>query len=156
RSNCQWRLGPGAAYGGRMPTAIVTGASRGLGLALAEALAGRGWRVVVDARDADALERAWAGIPNVTAVPGNPADGAHRRPLVAPARGPLDLLDNTAGVRGPSPQPPLADYPLDELRRVYEINVVAPLALVQTALPHLVPAARILNVTSDAAVEPYQ
>jgi NAD(P)-dependent dehydrogenase (short-subunit alcohol dehydrogenase family) len=139
-----------------MPTAIVTGASRGLGLALAGALAGRGWHVVVDARGAEALERAWATTPNVTAVPGNLADVAHRRTLVAAARGPIDLIVNNASVLGPSPQPALADYPLDELRRVYEINVVAPLALVQAAIPRLAPGARILNVTSDAAVEPYE
>jgi NAD(P)-dependent dehydrogenase (short-subunit alcohol dehydrogenase family) len=139
-----------------MPTAIVTGASRGLGLALGRALAGRGWRLVVDARGADALEHAWVGTPNVTALPGNLADLAHRRKLVDAARGPVDLLVNNASVLGPSPQPALAEYPLDQLRRVYEINVVAPLALVQTALPHLAVDARIVNVTSDAAVEPYE
>jgi NAD(P)-dependent dehydrogenase (short-subunit alcohol dehydrogenase family) len=139
-----------------MPTGIVTGASRGLGLALARALVGRGWRVVVDARGAEALDRAWAGAPNVTIVPGNLADVAHRRALVAAAGGPIDLLVNNASVLGPSPQPPLAGYPLGELRRVYEINVVAPLGLVQAALPQLAPGARILNLTSDAAVEPYE
>jgi NAD(P)-dependent dehydrogenase (short-subunit alcohol dehydrogenase family) len=139
-----------------MPTAIVTGASRGLGLALGRALAGRGWRLVVDARGAEALERAWAGTPNVTAIPGNLADVAHRRALVAAAAGPIDLLVNNASVLGPSPQPAVAAYPLDELRRVYEINIVAPLALVQAALPHLAPGARIVNVTSDAAVEAYE
>jgi len=139
-----------------MPIAIVTGASRGLGLALAGALAEHGWRVVVDARGAEALEGAWAGTPSVTTVPGNLADVAHRQALVAAAAGPIDLLVNNASVLGPSPQPALADYPLDELRRVYEINVVAPLALVQAALPHLAPGARIVNVTSDAGVEPYE
>ena len=139
-----------------MPTALVTGASRGLGLALARALGERGWSVVVDARGAEALEQAWAAVPNVTAVPGNLADVAHRRALVAAADGPIDLIVNNASVLGPSPQPALAHYPLDELRRVYEINVVAPLALVQAALPQLAPRARILNITSDAAVEPYE
>ena len=139
-----------------MPTAIVTGASRGLGLALARELVERGWRLVVDARGAEALEREWSGIAGVVAVPGNLADFAHRRSLVAAAGGAIDLLVNNASVLGPSPQPALADYPLDELRRVFEINVVAPLALVQTALPFLAPRARILNVTSDAAVEPYE
>jgi NAD(P)-dependent dehydrogenase (short-subunit alcohol dehydrogenase family) len=139
-----------------MPTAIVTGASRGLGLALARALAQREWRIVVDARHAEPLDREWADTPGVTAIAGNVADVAHRRSLVAAAGGPIDLLVNNAGVLGPSPQPALADYPLDELRRVYEVNVVAPLGLVQTALPHLAPGARIVNVTSDAAVEPYE
>jgi NAD(P)-dependent dehydrogenase (short-subunit alcohol dehydrogenase family) len=139
-----------------MATAIVTGASRGLGLALGRALVERGWRLVVDARGAEALEREWADAPGVTAVPGNLADVAHRRALVDATGGAIDLLVNNASVLGPSPQPALADYPLDELRRVFEINVFAPLALVQAALPHLAPGARIVNITSDAAVEPYQ
>ena len=139
-----------------MPTAIVTGASRGLGLALGRALAQRDWRLVVDARHAEPLGREWATTPNVTAIAGNVADVAHRRALVAAAAGPIDLLVNNASVLGPSPQPALVDYPLDELRRVYEVNVVAPLGLVQAALPHLAHGARIVNVTSDAAVEPYE
>jgi NAD(P)-dependent dehydrogenase (short-subunit alcohol dehydrogenase family) len=139
-----------------MPTAIVTGGSRGLGLALGRALVERGWRLVVDARGAEALEHEWSGTPAVTTVSGNLADVAHRRALVTAAGGPIDLLVNNASVLGPSPQPALADYPLEELRRIYEINVVAPLALVQAALPYLAPGARIVNVTSDAAVEPYE
>jgi len=137
-----------------MPTAIVTGASRGLGLALARELAQRGWRLVVDARGDAALQEAWADTPGVVAIPGDVADPGHRRDLVT-AAGSIDLLVNNASVLGPSPQPALSDYPLDELRRVYELNTVAPLALIQDALPSLAPGARILNVTSDAAVEPY-
>jgi NAD(P)-dependent dehydrogenase (short-subunit alcohol dehydrogenase family) len=140
-----------------MPTAIVTGASRGLGLALARALAQRGWRLVVDARGADALEAAWAGDPDVvTAVPGDVADAAHRRALVAAAGDTIDLLVNSASVLGPSPQPPLAEYPPDELERVLRVNVVAQLALFQEALPRLAAGARVVNVTSDAAVEAYE
>jgi NAD(P)-dependent dehydrogenase (short-subunit alcohol dehydrogenase family) len=139
-----------------MRTTIVTGASRGLGLALGRALAERGWRLVVDARGAAALEEAWAAVPNVTAIAGNLADVRHRRALVAAAGPRIDLIVNNASVLGPSPQPALADYPLDELRRVFEINVVAPLALVQEALPRLAADARVVNLTSDAAVEPYE
>jgi NAD(P)-dependent dehydrogenase (short-subunit alcohol dehydrogenase family) len=139
-----------------MPTAIVTGASRGLGRVLSKALAGRGWDLVVDARGADALSSTWTHEPRVTAISGDVTDPAHRRALVEAARGPIDALVNNASVLGPSPQPPLREYPLDELRRVYEVNVVAPLALVQFALPRLAPGARILNVTSDAGVEPYE
>jgi NAD(P)-dependent dehydrogenase (short-subunit alcohol dehydrogenase family) len=153
-----------------MPVAIVTGASRGLGLALARSLSERGWRLVVDARGEEALTQAAAslrgsansaadaasdGVP-VTAVAGDVADPAHRDALVQAAGERIDLLVNNASLLGPSPQPPLADYPLDELRRVYEVNVFAPLALARLALPRMAPGAAILNVTSDAAVEPYE
>ena len=134
---------------------IVTGGSRGLGLALTRALVERGWRVVVDARDAEALERAVAGLDGVVAVAGDVADPDHRRRLLEAAGRPIDLLVNNASVLGPTPLPSLADYPPEELRRVYEVNVVAPLALTQLALPHLAGGARIVNLTSDAAVEPY-
>jgi NAD(P)-dependent dehydrogenase (short-subunit alcohol dehydrogenase family) len=140
-----------------MPTAVVTGASRGLGLALARELAGLGWRLVIDAREPAALERARAELAEqteVVAIAGDVADDAHRRALVA-AAGSLALLVNNASVLGPSPQPALADYPLDVLERVYAVNVLAPLALIQLAVPLLPPGGRIVNVTSDAAVEPY-
>jgi NAD(P)-dependent dehydrogenase (short-subunit alcohol dehydrogenase family) len=135
---------------------IVTGASRGLGLALTRALVERGWRVVVDARDADELARAWPDAPSDVLVAGDVADPDHRRALIEAAGGRIDLLVNNASALGPSPLPALADYPLDELHRVYEVNVLAPLALVQLALPRLAPEAAILDITSDAAVEPYE
>jgi NAD(P)-dependent dehydrogenase (short-subunit alcohol dehydrogenase family) len=135
--------------------AIVTGASRGLGLALARELDARGWSVVVDARERDALDAATAGLERVVALAGDVADARHRAELVASAGPMIDLLVNNASVLGPSPQPALAEYPLDALRRVYEVNVLAPLALIQQALPHLAPGAAIVNVTSDAAVEAY-
>src|SRR4051812_49540394 len=136
-----------------MPTAIVTGASRGLGLALARALAERSWRLVIDAREEAPLRTAAEELGAI-AIPGDVADAAHREALVA-AAGPVDLLVNNASVLGPSPQPPLADYPLGALEHVYRVNVLAPLALFQLALPRLRPGACVLNVTSDAAVEPY-
>jgi len=142
-----------------MPTAIVTGASRGLGLALARALAERRWRLVVDAREPVALQAAAADLArhtDVAALTGDVADAEHRRALLAAAGGPVDLLVNNASLLGPSPQPPLADYPLDVLERVYRVNVLAPLGLIQLALPQLPAGARIVNVTSDAAVEPYE
>jgi NAD(P)-dependent dehydrogenase (short-subunit alcohol dehydrogenase family) len=137
-----------------MPTAIVTGASRGLGLALARALSERGWRLVVDARDGAALSAATGGLAGVRALAGDVADPDHRAALVQ-AAGPLDLLVNNASLLGPSPQPALADYPLDVLARVYAVNVLAPLALTQLALPHMRAGGRVVNVTSDAGVEPY-
>jgi NAD(P)-dependent dehydrogenase (short-subunit alcohol dehydrogenase family) len=135
---------------------IVTGASRGLGLALVRALAEREWRVVVDARGAGALERAVSGLDGVVAIAGDVADPEHRRALVEAAGARIDLLVNNAGVLGPSPQPPLAIYPLAELARVYDVNVFAPLALFQEVLPRLAPGATILDITSDAAVEAYE
>jgi NAD(P)-dependent dehydrogenase (short-subunit alcohol dehydrogenase family) len=135
---------------------IVTGASRGLGLALTRALVERGWRIAVDARDADALAAAWPDAPPDVLIPGDVADTEHRRALVDAAGEPIDLLVNNASLLGPSPLSPLASYPLDELRRVYEANVLAPLALVQLALPRFSEGARLVNVTSDAAFEAYE
>ncbi len=142
-----------------MPTAIITGASRGLGLALAGSLADRGWRLVIDARDGVALEQAAAGLrtrTEVVALAGDVGDTWHRRALVAAAEGAIDLLVNNASTLGPSPLPPLARYPLDELEQVFRINALAPLALMQEVLPLLADSGRIVNVTSDAAVEPYE
>lgn len=140
--------------------ALITGASRGLGLALARGLARRGWKLVIDARNAQALETAraeLAELTHVTAIAGDVADRAHRRALVVAARaaGGLDVLVNNASVLGPSPQPQLLDYPLDTLEHVYRTNVIAPLALIQVARHDLKPNARIVNVTSDAGVQAY-
>jgi NAD(P)-dependent dehydrogenase (short-subunit alcohol dehydrogenase family) len=140
-----------------MTTAIITGASRGLGRALAAGLAAAGWDVVADARDGRALAAAGLGDRAVT-LPGDVTDPAHRVALLnaADRLGGPDLLVNNAGILGPSPQPALADYPLDILRAVFEVNLYAPLALTQLALPGLRKRGGIvLNVTSDAAVEPY-
>jgi NAD(P)-dependent dehydrogenase (short-subunit alcohol dehydrogenase family) len=92
----------------------------------------------------------------VVAITGDVADPGHRRALVEAAGERIDLLVNNASVLGPSPQPRLAEYPLAELGRVYEVNVIAPLALAQLALPRMAPGAAILNLTSDAAVEAYE
>ena len=135
---------------------IVTGASRGLGLALTRELASRGWQLVVNARDAEPLERAVAGLEGVICLAGDVADPDHRRALVAAAGGQIDLLVNNASTLGPTPLLALTDYPLEELRHVYEVNVLAPLALVQLARPRFAAGARVLNVSSDAAVEPYE
>jgi NAD(P)-dependent dehydrogenase (short-subunit alcohol dehydrogenase family) len=134
---------------------IVTGASRGLGLALVRSLSQRGWTLVVDARERGALELAVGGLAGVTWLAGDVGDGRHRRALVDTAGKRIDLLVNNASTLGPSPRPALEDYPLTELAAVYAVNVLAPLAIVQLALPHLTAGAAIVNVTSDAAVEPY-
>ena len=143
------------------PVAVVTGASRGLGLALATALAARGWHLVIDARDPDGLAAAADGLSrttHVTAVSGDVADPDHRQSLAAAVEraGRLDLLVNNASVLGPSPLPTLAEHPLDVLEQVYAVNTVAPLALVQLLLASLRNSrGRIVNVSSDAAVEAY-
>ena len=144
------------------PTALVTGASRGLGLALTSALVRRGWHVVVDARDAARLSAAVAALPDpsrVTAVAGDVVDDDHRAALAAAvqARGGLDLLVNNASVLGPSPLVPLARHPLPDLLEVYEVNALAPIALVQLLVPALeARRGRLVNVSSDAAVEAYE
>jgi len=138
-----------------MPTAIITGASRGLGLALARALDERGWRLVLDARGADALEAATSELSNAVALPGDVADPRHRSALVALAGPQIDLLINNASILGPSPQPELAKYPLDVLAEVFRVNTIAPLALTQLALPHIPDGGTIINVTSDAGIEAY-
>ncbi len=141
-----------------MPLALITGASRGLGLALARSLADRGWALVIDARhigDLDAVARELGARTEVAAIAGDIADPDHRRALLHAAGDTIDVLVNNASVLGPSPQPLLADYPLATLQRVYEVNVHAPLALIQLALPRMPDGAAIINVTSDAAVEPY-
>ena len=139
-------------------TAIVTGGSRGLGLALAGGLTALGWQVVIDGRDADAVNQA-ARTTGAIPVPGDVTDPGHRRRLVEAAlarTGRLDLLVNNASDLGPSPLPALSDYPIDRLRLVYGANVLAPLALLQEALPALrANAGAVVNVTSDAAVEAY-
>ena len=144
-----------------MDIALITGASRGLGLALAQALADRGYGLAIDARgseDLEAARAALAGRTAVTAIAGDVADEAHRGELVSAAvrMGRLRLLMNNASVLGPSPQPDLDAYPLEVLDSVYRINVLAPLGLIQLALPALAADGGIvLNITSDAAVENY-
>lgn len=141
--------------------AVVTGASRGLGLAITRALVAGGWSVVVDGRAGHDLMAAVSdltGPGEAVAIPGDVADPDHRQRLVEAATviGPVRLIVNNASYLGPSPQPVLADYPLDTLRRVYEVNVVAPLALIQAFLPLMAETGGVIvNITSDAGVEGY-
>jgi NAD(P)-dependent dehydrogenase (short-subunit alcohol dehydrogenase family) len=142
-------------------TALITGASRGLGLALARQLAAQGWHLIIDARGAEALEAARAALARQTrviAIPGDVTDATHRSALAQAAKelGGLDALVNNASILGPSPQPGLLDYPLEILEQVYRTNVIAPLALIQTLRNELRPGACVINITSDAGVEAYE
>lgn len=139
-----------------MPVALVTGGSLGLGRALTTSLAADGWSVVTDGRDPAALAAATRH-EAVHGIAGDVTDPVHRAALLAAVDrlGPLSALVHNASMLGPSPQPALADYPLDVLEDVYRTNVVAPLALTQLALPRLVEGGAILSITSDAARQPY-
>jgi NAD(P)-dependent dehydrogenase (short-subunit alcohol dehydrogenase family) len=151
----------------RFPVAIVTGASRGLGRALASGLRSNGWALIIDGRDAGALRQAEEAFRRdgpteapIVGIPGDVTDADHRQALAGAARnlGRLDLLVNNAGVLGPSPLPPLCDYPLEGLREVVEVNLVAPLALFQATADLLRTSpdgGRVVMVSSDAAVEAY-
>lgn len=137
-----------------MPTALITGASAGFGRALARSLSDEGWDLVLDGRDSEALHHDLP--PRALAVAGDVTDPGHRSDLLAAVQqaGGLDLLVNNASTLGPSPLPALQDYPLEALRRVYEVDVVAPLALLQLLLPHV--RRTVVNLSSDAAVEAYE
>jgi NAD(P)-dependent dehydrogenase (short-subunit alcohol dehydrogenase family) len=140
--------------------ALISGASRGLGLALAQNLARLGWHLIIDARGAISLQEVNAQMTrwtSVEAIAGDITDASHRQALAdaVSKHGKLDVLVNNASILGPSPQPSLVDYPLDVLEQVYRTNVIAPLALIQAMRPYLRPGACVINITSDAGVEAY-
>src|SRR5687768_7879636 len=142
-----------------MPLALITGASRGFGLALARSLAEQGWSLIVDGRNAEALKAVTEPLGSIVkAVPGDVSDPAHRIELATAVAGAgrLDLLVNNASTLGPSPLPGLDRYPVDALEAVFRTNVLAPIALTQALLPLLAPGAAVVNLTSDAAVEAYE
>jgi NAD(P)-dependent dehydrogenase (short-subunit alcohol dehydrogenase family) len=146
-----------------MPVAIITGGSRGFGRALAVDLASDGWSIVLDGRTAASVAEGVAELETrrvpVRGITGDVADADHRDALIAAARqlGTLDLLVNNASTLGPTPLPRLEGYPLDQLRRVYEVNTLAPLALLQVALPLLRRShGVVVSLSSDAAVEAYE
>jgi NAD(P)-dependent dehydrogenase (short-subunit alcohol dehydrogenase family) len=140
-------------------TALITGGSRGLGRALAHALARDGWKLIIDARGVDALDAVAAELPgDVRAIAGDLGDSWHRAALLSAVDegDGLDLLVNNASTLGAAPLPRLAEYPLDELERAFRTNTIAPLALVQSLLPALTRRrGAVLGISSDAAVEAY-
>lgn len=145
-----------------MPVALITGGSRGFGRALALDLAREGWSLIIDGRHRGPLQEVGdrlrgLGAPSAV-LPGDVSSPRHRIALVESAKrfGSLDLLVNNASTLGPSPLPRLEHYPLADLRHVYEVNVLAPLALVQDALPQLRRSqGTVVSLSSDAAVEGY-
>jgi len=141
-----------------MPIAVVTGASRGLGLALAQELARQGWQLVLDARNDEALHAGTGGLTGAVARAGDVTSSEHRRTLASLAAdlGGADLLVNNASTLGPSPMPALADLSLDQLANIYQTNVFAPLALTRLLLPQLAGAGTVVNISSDAAVNAYE
>ncbi|MCW2886406.1 MAG: short-chain dehydrogenase/reductase [Streptosporangiaceae bacterium] len=139
-------------------TALITGASRGLGLALATALAKEGWRLIISARGASDLSSAAQDL-GATGLAGDIADSRHRAALIGAVEeaGGLDLLVNNASVLGALPLQPLDAYPIDRLEHAFKVNTLAPLALIQGLLPLLRErGGAILNISSDAAVEAYE
>ncbi|WP_091039623.1 SDR family oxidoreductase [Glycomyces harbinensis] len=136
-------------------TALITGASAGLGEALAERLAARGWRLVLTARGEDRLAKVAARL-GARHLAGDVADPAHRKALVALAEGRLDLLVNNASTLGEVPLPTLSESDLTVWPRLFDVNVRAPIALAQEALPQLRErGGAIVNISSDAATGPY-
>ncbi len=146
-----------------MPVAVITGGSRGFGRALAVDLAKDGWSLIIDGRDPTSLQEVGDSLHDLglraVLLAGDVISQSHRTALVESAvrSGSLDLLVNNASTLGPSPLPRLEQYPLADLRRVYEVNVMAPLALIQQALPQLRRSrGTIVSLSSDAAVEGYE
>lgn len=136
-----------------MKTALITGASQGLGRALARLLASRGYRLVLNARNPERLkEVAWE--LGALAIPGDVSEIAEEIALRA---GRVDVLINNASELGPLPMPRLDEYPWDALLRVFKVNAVAPLHLTQLVLPQMKQRGEglIINISSDAATNAY-
>lgn len=141
-------------------TALITGASRGLGLALATALAKEGWQLIINGRNASALlkvQNELSAFAKVEAISGDLIDEIHllQFPERAARLGGLDLVVNNASTLGASPQPALLEYKIEDLHQIFHTNVIAPLSLLQKLREQMKPKAVVINISSDAAVEAY-
>lgn len=143
-----------------MQTAVVTGASAGLGLALARALARRGWRLVLDARGAGRLTEVVDELGSVTEVEGvvgDVTDAAHRAELARRVGSRLALMVHNASTLGPSGLQTVTTHTAEDLRAVFETNVIAPAALTRQLLPALLAVrGTVITISSDAAVGHYE
>lgn len=143
-----------------MPTALITGASAGLGRALTSSLHRRGWDVIATGRREEPLAAVGAALGHgLHTVPGDITDPGHRDALADQVRerGHLDLLVHNASTIGTSPQPAIAQLTPQVLEDIWQTNVAAPLALTRALLPALRSSrAIVLSISSDAAVEHYE
>jgi len=139
---------------------LVTGGSRGLGKALAKAFAAEGARVVIAARQADALESArreieasGGAILALAADMTQPQDIARVVAAAIERFGRIDVLINNAGTLGPTPRPSLLNIDPEALLETFHVNTVGPLRVTQAILPRMIEQGRglVINVTSDAA-----
>jgi len=143
-------------------TALITGASKGFGRALAEVLGKEGWQLIINARNAAELlktQRALEKFTTVAAISGDVKDEIHllQFPEKLESLGwKLDLVVNNASTLGASPQPVLLDYSMDSIHKIFHTNVIAPLSLLQKVKPFLTKDARVINISSDAAVNAYE
>jgi len=143
-------------------TALITGASKGFGLALAEALAQKGWQLIINARNAKTLlstQRHLEQFTTVAAISGDVRDEIHLLQFAEKLEAldwKLDLVVNNASTLGASPQPALLDYHMDTLHQIFHTNVLAPISLLQKVKPFLTRTAKIINLSSDAAANAYE
>lgn len=142
-------------------TALITGASQGFGLALAQSLAEQGWQLLINGRNAERLLQAQKQLTELTevvAISGDVRDEIHLlqlRDALSERSWKLDLVVNNASALGVSPLAQLLDHPVDNLHQVYHTNIIAPLSLLQKVRPFLAKDAQIINLSSDAAAEAY-
>ena len=133
-----------------MKNVLITGASKGLGLAIARLFARNGHRLIINARREDELraaERELAKLTDVVTIAGDVSEVAEE---IAAKAGTVDILINNASELGPSPMPLLIDHPWESLLRIFRVNVVAPIHLIQLTRPRVV-----INITSDAGTNAY-